>query len=271
MRVSISNIAWKNADEAAIAQFLQGVGIEGIDVAFTKYWPSPNDATPGALQAFREFWGHHGVHVVGMQSLIFGRPDLVLFGTDEARNQLSKYLRDVFQLASQIGAGPLVFGSPQNRRRGDLPEQRAMTIAVDFFSSLAETAEQEGVVLCIEPNPTEYGCDFITSTTSAISLVNSVNHSHFRLHLDAAIMTMSGEEIEPALDDAADYLAHFHVSEPHLGELGLGKVDHSRFAKALRRIGYRGWAAIEMRNGCRPSDIDTVSAAVNYTIEVYGS
>ena len=269
MNISISNIAWKNDEEAAVAAFLQEAGIAGVDVAYTKFWPSPTDATPADLQNYRAFWEQHGIQIIGMQSLIYGRPDLMLFGDPAIREQMADYLRDVMPLAGKLGARPLVFGSPKNRTKGEMPDAEAMDIAAEFFSTLAQTAQQENVILCIEPNPAEYACDFICTTAPALELVRRVNHPHFRLHLDAAIMSMNGENIEQALDSAADVLAHFHVSEPHLGVISEGTVDHRRFAAALRSIGYQGWTAIEMRSGWKSPDLDAVRTALNYTLEVY--
>ncbi len=270
MRVSISNIAWKNEEEAAVAALLQRRGITGVDAAYTKFWASPLDASDEALKEYRAFWENHGIKIIGMQSLIYGRPDLLLFGDRAVRDQMADYLRAVLKLAGKLGARPLVFGSPKNRLKGDLPAAEAMDIAAEFFSTLAETAAQENVILCIEPNPPEYGCDFVTNTAAALDLIRAVNHPHFRLHLDAAIMTMNDEAVEAALENAAEYLAHFHVSEPQLGVVGNGAVDHARFAAALRKIGYQGWVAVEMRSGWTSPDIDSVASALDYTVGIYG-
>lgn len=269
MNVSISNIAWKNEEEAAVAAYLRERGITGVDIAYTKFWASPTDASNQALAGYRAFWEGYGIAIIGMQSLIYGRPDLMLFGSSEVRAEMTDYMRAVLKLAGKLGARPLVFGSPKNRLKGELPERDAMDIATEFFATLAHTAEQENVVLCIEPNPAEYACDFIRTTASAIKLVSRVNHPHFQLHLDAAIMTMNGEDIESAIQSAAPYLAHFHVSEPQLGVVGEGTVDHPRFAAALKRIGYQGWVGVEMRSGWKTPDLEAVKIALDTTLEVY--
>jgi len=269
MNVSISNIAWKNEEEAAIAAILRERGITGVDVAYTKYWASPTDASDQALADYRAFWAQHGISIIGMQSLIYGRPDLMLFGSPEVRAEMIEYMRAVLKLASGLGARPLVFGSPKNRQKGELPETEAMDIATAFFTTLAQIAEQQDVILCVEPNPEEYACDFIRTTPQAIELIDRVNRPNFRLHLDAAIMTMNGENVEAAIESAAPYLAHFHVSEPQLGVVGEGTVDHVRFATALKSIDYQGWVAIEMRSGWRTSDIEAVKVALNTTLEAY--
>src|SRR6185312_10786658 len=97
-----------------------------------------------------------------LQSLLFGRLDLQLFGDESSRTQLAEYMRRVIDFAHAVGARALVFGSPKNRTRGELPMPQAMSIATDFFASLADHARERGALICIEANPPGYGCDFVT-------------------------------------------------------------------------------------------------------------
>src|SRR5438067_13720964 len=120
MKISISNIAWENEYDLAVADILSNNGIHGIDIAYTKIWPSLSAASAEAVNHYRSFWNSRNINVIGMQSLIYGRPDLLLFGGHEVRKKMMKYLIDVFELAAQLGAVPLVFGSPKNRLRGEL-------------------------------------------------------------------------------------------------------------------------------------------------------
>lgn len=269
MNISISNIAWKNEEEPAVASLLQEMGVRGVDIAYTKRWRTPSDPTPAVLRQYRAFWENHGIAIIGMQSLIYGRPDLGLFSEPDVRGRMINYLIEVFRLAGALGARPLVFGSPQNRLKSELSDRAAQAIAVEFFGRLAAAAQREDVVLCIEPNPAAYGCDFVQTTAAALELVKRVDHPHFRLHLDTAIMTMNGEVIEDALESAIGVLAHVHISEPELGLVGEGVVDHARFADALRRLRYKGWLAIEMRRGSHRSDLESVRKALAFSRKVY--
>jgi sugar phosphate isomerase/epimerase len=42
-------------------------------------------------------------------------------------------------------------------------------------------------------------------------------------------------------------MCHFHVSEPNLGSVGLGGVQHKKHASVLKALGYKGWTSVEMR------------------------
>ena len=84
---------------------------------------------------------------------------------------------------------------PRARTRQAGDKRVADEIAISFFTAIGEFATQYDCVFCIEPNPTEYGCDFVTTSEQARELVKKVNHPGFGLHLDAAAMTMSNENI----------------------------------------------------------------------------
>lgn len=250
MKLAISNIAWDRSEDQAIAQLMQQYGVTGLDVAPGKLGDDPMALSDAEINAYVDFWRGYGVQIVGMQSLLYGHSELRIFGDADTRQKTSDYLKRVIDLAAKLGVGPMVFGSPKNRQRGDLPLSEAQTIAADFFAELAECAHEHSTTLCLEPNPVQYGADFINTTAEALELVQQVNHSGFRLHLDSAIMTMNGENIENALNDAINWLAHFHISEPQLGLVTKdGKVDQERFIGQLHGLAYDGWFSIEMRGG----------------------
>ena len=75
-----------------------------------------------------------------------------------------------------------------------------------------------------------------------------VNSPGFRLHLDSACLYLAGESPRSAVEADADILAHFHASEPYLGAFAQPVVPHSLAADSLRRVGYTGWVALEMRS-----------------------
>ena len=271
MKIALSNIAWDRAEDADVARLMQQHGVTGLDVAPGKLFVDPLHAADADITAYVDFWKPYGVQIVGMQSMLYGHLELKLFESAEARQQMAEYLRAIIALAGKLGVGPMVFGSPKNRQRGDMDPQTAFDIAATFFHEMAEVAQAHDTVLCLEPNPPHYNCDFLTTTAEALPLVQAVNHPGLRLHLDTAIMTMNGEDIAGALRSARDWLAHFHISEPQLGAVQAGgAVDHAHVAAQLRAIGYEGWVSIEMRGGWTQPDADSVAAALAFVTETYG-
>jgi sugar phosphate isomerase/epimerase len=266
MKVAVSNIAWSRAEEPHVASLLVKSGFRGVEIAPTKVWDQPLEVTEGQAREHRRFWNEHGIDVVAMQALLFGRPELTLFETPKARSATLEYLRGLMRLGEWLGVLVLVFGAPKNRRAGEAGPAVAERIAVDFFGAAGAHALEHGVVLAIEPNPPQYDCDFVTTSREGLDLVRKVRSGGFGLHLDAAAMTLAGEPLPDAVLDCAGSIAHFHVSEPFLGVVGEGTVGHRSLASALRRIGYSNWASIEMRADPECS----LPKVLTYVAETYG-
>lgn len=263
MKLAISNIAWNPSEDSDIRNILSNFNIEGIEVAPTKIWPQPLQASKKALQEYRQFWQVAGIRIVALQSLFFGRSDLMLFHNEQSREAMFQYLCKMFDLAQELGAQSLIFGSPKNRQLGKLDKEKAFSIAVDFFGRIAERAIENDVCLCIEANPSQYACDFITCTEEALSLVKTVSHEGFGLHLDSACMSLAGDNIRETIMEAVPLLQHFHMSEPYLEAVGNGVINYHEFLANLVTAGYSRWVSIEMKayknESNRPRIIDAIS------------
>lgn len=252
MKLAVSSIAWPLAREEEAAALLRARGVAGVELAPTQRWPSPPEAPAAELDACRAAWEARGLPIVAAQAVLFGRPDLLVFGDDEARTRLVEYLGGVARACARLGARALVFGAPKNRRRGDLPAAEALDVAVDVFGRLARAAHAAGTAFVLEANPTEYGADFATRFDEALEVVARVDHPGLGLHLDSACMHLAGDDLVACARVALErgVLRHVHLSAPYLAPLtdpAAATVPLSAFVEALRRGGYTGWVSLEMR------------------------
>ena len=269
-RLAVSNIAWDAAEDDAVAAVLRQAGVGGVEIAPTKWRERPLDAAAADVAAYRRAWEDRGLRVVSLQSLFFGMPNLQLFGDDASRVAMSDYLRRTIDLGAALGASVLVFGSPRNRVRGELPLDNAVKLAVEFLRQMAEHAHACGATICVEANPVDYGCDFINTTAEAVDLCRAIDHPGVLVNGDLGGMTMSGEDPGRSVENANHLLGHFHASEPNLAELGAG-ADHTRAAKSLVSIEYSGWVSIEMRAAGIDDDVASVQRAVRSAKTWYGT
>lgn len=248
MKVAISNIAWDIAQDEEIRNVLTRMGVSAIEVAPTKMWPDIGAVDKEAVQQYREFWNSRTIDIVAMQSLLFGKPELTLFDSEQQRADLGTYLRKVIDLAAALGVTRLVFGSPKNRLVPEgMSKQHADEIAAAFFTEMAEYCKPYGIYFGLEANPEQYGANYITNNEQALALVQKVNHPNFRLHLDTGIMIMNKEPIEEVIQKVLPYTEHVHISEPQLDPIGTHNLNHAQIAEALQKAGYNNYVSIEMR------------------------
>ena len=115
--------------------------------------------------------------------------------TDGVRAALADYLRRVIDFGAALGARALVFGSPKNRVCAARSTCATRTRSPRrSFASSASTRRLGRVAFCIEANPPEYGCDFVTTTAEAVDLCAMVDHPGIRVNADLGGMTMAGED-----------------------------------------------------------------------------
>lgn len=269
MRLSISNIAWKADEDELVIPVLQKMGLTEIEIAPTKFWEKPLQVTDSEVNDLKDVWSDKGISFVAMQSLLFGQNRLNLFSTNDSRQEMIHYLSGIISLAGKLGVKALVFGSPKNRNAGLLSLKERMEIAIPFFDQLGTFAIQAGVILCIEANPVQYGCDFITNTDEAISLVQEVGNPGFRLHLDTGAMELNEEDVSSVIERSMPYLQHFHISEPYLNLIGTGDTKHKEMATVLRALEYDKWVSIEMKSDLQINNVESVKRAISYALETY--
>lgn len=270
MKLAVSNIAWNKDEETEAAELLSSLGVKYVEVAPTKVWDEPTIATDEEIESYRQWWLGYGIEIVAFQSMLFTHPDYKLFDDQATREMTVKYLQDFSRLAGKIGAKRLVFGSPKNRQKGDLATDRAMEIAVKAFNDIGDVAKEAGVVFCIEPNAPQYNCDFVTTSKDGIEIVDAVNNEGFGLHLDAACMTLAGDNLSESIKEAGDRIKHFHISSPMLESVNKeAGVAHKEAAGTLKEINYQGYVSIEMKPSSEESNIDRLKAAVLFAQSVY--
>ena len=137
MRLAISNIAWDVAEDESIAQLLRRYGIDAVDVAPGKYFPDPGNASDEDIMRVRAWWAERGIEITGMQALLFGTSGLNVFGPKEVQEAMLAHLAAVCRIGAGLGAVRVVFGSPKNRDRSGLTDQRQWLLRCRSSGALA--------------------------------------------------------------------------------------------------------------------------------------
>ncbi|HAJ72007.1 MAG TPA: sugar phosphate isomerase/epimerase [Methylophilaceae bacterium] len=269
MRLAISNIAWDTVEDEAVANLLNQYQVDAIDVAPSKYFPLPTEATAQEIQAVKAWWAARGIEITGMQALLFGTTGLNVFGNEESQQTMLNHLNAVCRIAAGLGAKWLVFGSPKNRDRNGLSDEQVMRVAVPFFRHLGDIAQSYGVTICLEPNPAHYGANFMINSSETAQVVREVNHPAIKMQLDTGAMTMNHEIAEEVLQNAANLIGHIHASEPDLLPVGDGKTDHDAVYAAVNQYLPQHVVSIEMVATKTEPHIVAIERALKVAIQSY--
>ena len=269
MRLAISNIAWDIAEDTSVAKLLGKFGVDAIDVAPGKYFPDPANAKDEDIANVRRWWAGHEIEITGMQALLFGTTGLNVFGDSKSQEAMLEHLRAVCRIGAGLGATRLVFGSLKNRDRSGLSDAQALEQAVRFFRRLGNTAQEHGVIVCLEPNPTRYGANFMTTSAETAHVVAAVGHEAIRMQFDTGALTINGESPEAVLECSSRLIGHVHASEPDLVPLGDGGTDHQLMHKALSQHLPEHLVSIEMVATKEEPHLQSIERALVCAVECY--
>ena len=269
MRLAISNIAWDTTEDEALAMLLTRFRIDAIDVAPRKYFSEPALATDEDIVHIKNWWSDRGIEITGMQALLFGTSGLNIFGLPETQEAMLQHLTAVCRIGAGLAAQRLVFGSPKNRDRTGLSDQKAMNMAVSFFRRLGDIAQSYNVVVCLEPNPACYGANFMTTSIETAQVVRQVNHPAIKMQLDTGVLTINGEDPASLLQDCRSLIGHIHASEPDLLPLGDGGTDHDKVVDTLKQYLPNYLVTIEMLATQNEPHLIAIERALTVAVRYY--
>lgn len=246
MKLAISNIAWDVDEDEAMVVLLHRFGVNAIDIAPGKYFPDPINTTQEDIARVKQWWTQQGIEITGMQALLFGTTGLNVFGSEDTQEAMLQHLTAVCRIGAGLGGQRLVFGSPKNRDRTGLSDQETLDIAINFFRRLGDIAQHYDVLICLEPNPSCYGANFMTTSTETADMVRRIAHPAIKMQLDTGALAINGEDPFRVLQDCASLIGHIHASEPNLVPLGDGETQHSTMSAAIAHYLPDHIVAIEM-------------------------
>jgi len=263
MKLAISQLAIKDFPFPQSLELLRAFPLQGIEIAPKLLWEDPGASSQEERLIAQQLFIDHGLKIVGLQSLLYGCPDLQVFGFAEQRQKCLEHLKAMMKLCRDMEGSLLIFGAPKNRKRGDLPAQEAQDIALDFFKEIGRAAEETGVIFCLEPVAAHYGCDFINTVKEAADLVRKVNLPHFRLQADTGSMFLNSEPFREVFREYGDMIEHVHINDPDFSPPGAKGCDHKNVASVLKEIGYDRWLSLEFM--CR----STLREDLQYALHCY--
>ncbi len=260
MKLSISNIAWKNEYNDEVYLFLKETGFSGLEIAPSKiFLDNPYDKINEAVLWSNELKEKYNLIISSMQSIWYNRSEKI-FETKEQRDTLILYTKKAIDFAFNIGCKNLVFGCPKNRNIKSLDDYK---IAIDFFRELGDYAYLKNTVLALEANPKIYNTNFINDTKSALELIKNVNSKGLKLNLDIGTIIQNNENIEE-LTGNVYLINHTHISEPFL-ELIKKRDLHIELINILKSENYNNFISIEMK---QQEDINNIRKTIKYLKDI---
>jgi len=124
------------------------------------------------------------------------------------------------------------------------PTQDEFKWAVESLRANGEHAAGTGVTLAVEAL-NRFECYLLNCAADAARFVTMVDHPRCRMMYDTFHSNIEEKNIADAVQTAAPYLAHVHISENDRSTPGMGNVRWKENFDALAASGYDGWMVVE--------------------------
>jgi sugar phosphate isomerase/epimerase len=249
MEISLCNEVLREMDFADQCEYAAELGYQGLEIAPFTLSDDPHLIGPQARSDYRRTAEAAGVRITGLHWLLLTPEGLSVTARDESvRKKTLDVMRGLVELCGDVGGKVLVHGSPKQRMIED-QEDRAEAVkrARDLFASVAESAEQSGIVYCLEAL-SKAETNFINSIQEAVDLAEEVGSPAFRTMLDTKAALLTETESIPALLDRwipSGWIAHIHVNDSNLRVPGQGQDRFAPIFESLLRNQYGGVVSVE--------------------------
>lgn len=249
MKLALCNEVLRHLPFDAQCRLAAALGCTGLELAPFTLADDPSRLTDADAQRLRGVARDHGLAISSLHWLLVKPEGLSISTPDAALHARSvEFLRQMIGFAAACGAAVLVHGSPKQRSpAAGQTVADAFARSVAAWAQLATTAEQHGVVYCIEPlSPAE--TPVINTVAEAAALVDRIGSPAIRTMLDLSAASQA-ESSAPA-EVLARFLASGHIAHVQLNDRnrrgpGQGDTPVAPVLRALHGAGYRGWAALE--------------------------
>ena len=239
---------FENLEISEVFQYVSDLGYDGIELNPYTLGPILEEIRPTSRTKIREASESAGIEIVGIHSILKGPGKFYYMNHPDAsiRTDTAEHLKVLIRLCGDLGGKIIPLGASKQRRVcPGLTYQQAWDYAAEVFKSILDTAEEHGVILCLEPLSFRL-TDFITKALEAIRMVEEMDHPNFKMMLDVRSASADEMPIPELIRQSASYLAHFHANDDNGKGPGAGNADYEGISAALREVGYSGYLSVEV-------------------------
>ncbi|HOV21152.1 MAG TPA: sugar phosphate isomerase/epimerase family protein [bacterium] len=218
------------------------IGFEGIEVYGRDLL---NDEK--IVEKYKNLSKEMGIQI---SSICAGYRKFLLDPTHEERQQSRNEIKKLLEFGNYLGVVGLilvpVFGSPKIT---DLsPYKNAFELEKELLISqlpeLVEKAEKEKCALLLEPL-NRYETHFMNRIEQGIELCKRIKSEYLKTMADFFHMSIEEVDIARAIKKGGKLISHVHLADSNRILPGMGHTDFKKGFKALKKIGYDKFLALE--------------------------
>lgn len=268
MQLGYSSNAYMKYPLAEAIDRIAAIGYQGIEIMADVPHAWPAATTDADIAEWRKAIDGYGLTITNVNAFMmnsvqdFWHPSWIEPDPLYRRLRIEHTTR-ALTMARKMGAASITT-EPGGPLEQGVSRTDAMDMFVDGLTEALAHAEQEGVLLLVEPEP---GL-LIESATQFLELADRIESPAFGLNFDVGHFYCVGDPLSETVERLKEYTRHYHLEDIAASRVhehlipGAGAIDFRSTLDAIRRTRYDGWLTVELypylddpdRAGCQARD-----------------
>ena len=252
MKLAYSSNAYMKYPVAEAIERIAALGYTGIEIMADAPHAWPESTTDSEIRAIRETLQGHSLAISNVNAFMmnavgdFWHPSWIEPDLSDRRRRV-EHTKRAITLARKLGA-PSITTEPGGPLPEGMSRERALQAFVEGLSEVLEHAENENVLLLVEPEPDL----LIENRRQFLELAERIHSPAFGLNFDIGHMYCVGEPLAETVECLKGYTKHYHVEDIAASRVhehlvpGEGAIDFAAVLSAIRDGGYDGWLTVEL-------------------------
>lgn len=225
------------------AELVSGAGYPAIEIPAVLQ-ANPDKLTQNDIKAIRMILERNNLEVSAL-CLMYPKDFCHASPFESKRSRSLEYTKKLIDLASQIGAGMLVWGSGYARNiPAGISREVGMRWLLQLLEQSARYAMERHVTIAIEPL-NRYESTVINTVHDSIETVLRVCSPALTVVCDTFHMNIEEASLRDPIIEAGRLLGHLHVSDSNRAIPGKGHLNFGEVFDALRNVRYDGYVTVE--------------------------
>lgn len=224
-------------------ELIARTGYDGVELALMPEWSTtPKQLSGGDRLRLRGMLGDLGLALPALLD------NLQLVDPVQTHAQNLDRLRRAIDLGNDVVPGkPPIFETVLGREPGEWETVKRQM--VDEIGELTREAASGDTVICFKPHVG----DAVNNVERSLWLVEQVGSRHFRCTYDYSHLWLAGHELVPSLEALIPVSPYIHLKDARRTPArhqfllpGDGQTDYVEMFRQLGRLGYEGYANVEV-------------------------
>lgn len=252
MKLAYSSNAYMTVPVTEAIDRIAALGYRGLELMADVPHAWPSTITDGQIHTIRSRVAERGLAFSNINAFMmnavgdFWHPSWIDPDPEDRRLRLQHTI-GALTMARKLGALSIT-----TEPGGPLDADRSRDVALELFVEGLQTAlrhaEQEGVMLLVEPEPEL----LIETADQFVELAERIDSPMFGLNFDVGHFYCVGEPLPETVARLAPYARHYHIEDIAATRVhrhlipGHGAIDFDSVFRAIDGTGYDGWITVEL-------------------------